>query len=125
MVIARDIRTLTLVGTEKSGLLSSSTALTGFKKKNFTMDISFHDMGLRLKTNGKIVLNKVNGTVRHGRMTAVMGPSGSGKTTFMTTLAGRAYYGRMLGHVLVNGKKDRITNYKNLTGFVPQEVRHA
>ena len=97
-------------------------AVGGFKRKHFTMDITFKDLSLKLRTNGNTVLNRVNGTIHHGRMTAVMGPSGSGKTTFMTTLAGRAHYGRMHGAIYVNGKKDRITNYKNLTGFVPQEV---
>ena len=39
----------------------------------------------------------------------------------MTTLAGRAYYGKMIGELLINNRKDKISNYKNITGFVPQE----
>ena len=55
-------------------------------------------------------------------MTAVMGPSGSGKTTFMTTIAGKAYYGRMTGEILINDNPNlAVYKFKNSTGFVPQE----
>ena len=51
-----------------------------------------------------------------------MGPSGSGKTTFMTTIAGKATYGKMSGTVLINERSDLpIRTFKNMTGFVPQE----
>ena len=44
----------------------------GFKKKEETLDISFVDLGLELKS-GKRVLEGVTGSIRHGRLTAIMG----------------------------------------------------
>ena len=54
-------------------------------------------------------------------MTAILGPSGSGKTTFLTTLAGKATYGKTVGSVFINGKADRISKFRDVVGFVPQE----
>jgi ABC-type multidrug transport system ATPase subunit len=67
------------------------------------------------------VLQGVTGELRHGRMTAILGPSGSGKTTFLTTLAGKATYGKMIGQVYINGEIERISKYRDVLGFVPQE----
>jgi len=67
------------------------------------------------------VLQGVTGELRHGRMTAILGPSGSGKTTFLTTLAGKATYGKTVGSVFINGKADRISKFRDVVGFVPQE----
>jgi ABC-type bacteriocin/lantibiotic exporter with double-glycine peptidase domain len=53
----------------------------GFAKKQFTMELTFSNLGLKLNKTGKVVLRNVSGTIRNSRMTAVMGPSGSGKTT--------------------------------------------
>ena len=49
------------------------------------------------------------GSIRHGRVTAVMGPSGAGKSTFVTTLCGKAYYGDVTGTVLINGKPESFS----------------
>ena len=87
----------------------------------FTMDVEFHQLGLRLHSNGMQVLAGVTGSCRKGRITAVMGPSGAGKTTFMNTLAGRAAYGRTTGEILINGKLDSVHNYSPWVGFVPQD----
>lgn len=89
-------------------------------------------------TNKK-VLDGVTGTIRSGRVTAVMGPSGTssahtsytisllsspllsltqyigaGKTTFLTTLAGKASYGKRTGTVLINGVPADIQQYKKV-----------
>lgn len=50
-----------------------------------------------------------------------MGPSGAGKTTFLTTLAGKAYYGSQTGKILINGQEGKIQNFRRLLGYVPQE----
>ena len=63
----------------------------------------------------------VSGAIRHGRVTAVMGPSGAGKSTFLTTLAGKATYGRQTGVILINGNEVPLSKYSKLVGFVPQE----
>ena len=52
-------------------------AFDGFKKKEETFDISFLNLGLELK-NGTKVLSGVTGSIKSGRLTAIMGPSGSG-----------------------------------------------
>ena len=78
-------------------------------------------MGLNIKGSGKSVLKGVSGKIMHGRVTAVMGPSGAGKSTFMTTLAGKAYYGDQTGKVLINGVEESLSKYKRVVGFVPQE----
>jgi ABC-type multidrug transport system ATPase subunit len=53
----------------------------------------------------------------------VMGGSGSGKTTFLTTLAGRSYYGVQTREteIYINGKKSSLSNHKDNIGFVPQD----
>ena len=50
-----------------------------------------------------------------------MGPSGAGKSTFVTTLAGKAYYGDSTGVILINGKERPLNDFKKVVGFVPQE----
>ncbi len=39
----------------------------------------------------------------------------------MSTLAGRASYGRTLGQIMLNGSADSLLKYPKLVGFVPQE----
>eukprot|EP01123_Difflugia_compressa_P012693 TRINITY_DN5542_c0_g1_i1.p1 TRINITY_DN5542_c0_g1~~TRINITY_DN5542_c0_g1_i1.p1 ORF type:complete len:1022 (+),score=141.02 TRINITY_DN5542_c0_g1_i1:292-3066(+) len=93
------------------------------RKKLHTVDISFENLSLTIekKNSKKVVLSGVNGVVRAGRITAVMGPSGAGKTTFMTTLAGKAYYGKTGGILRLNGVEAPIKNIRSMMGFVPQE----
>lgn len=93
------------------------------RKKDFFIDFAFEDLGLEIsKGSDKIkVLAGVTGEIKHGRVTAVMGPSGAGKTTFLTTLAGKAYYGAQTGKILINGQESKIQHFRKLLGFVPQE----
>ena len=102
-----------------------------------TLSPRFDNLGLKLKTNGKQVLAGVTGEILHGRVTAVMGPSvsfrhahkpvtstvlqGAGKTTFLSTLSGKAAYGSQTGDIFLNGKKEPLSKYRRLVGFVPQE----
>mgnify|MGYP000141187841 CR=1 FL=1 len=102
------------------GVSDDTNAVAG-KKKTFTIDFEFDSLGLELKKGGKAVLQGVTGTIRHGRVTAVMGPSGAGKSTFVTTLCGKAYYGNMTGTVKINGIAEPFSKYQTITGFVPQE----
>src|SRR3989338_8635674 len=67
-------------------------------------------------------MSGVTGSIEHGKLTAVMGVSGAGKSTFISTLAGRAYYGTTVGKIFVNGKAVHSLNrFKNRIGFVPQD----
>jgi ABC-type multidrug transport system fused ATPase/permease subunit len=86
-----------------------------------SLTFSFEKLGLNLNGSGRTVMQGVSGSISPGRMTAIMGPSGCGKSTFMTTLAGRAYYGTTSGTILVNGEKTPLSRCKKLVGFVPQE----
>eukprot|EP01080_Neovahlkampfia_damariscottae_P000220 gene220-4466_t len=86
----------------------------------FRIDIGFNNLSVQLR-NGKKILQNVCGEFKNGRLTAIMGLSGSGKTTFLTTLSGRQYAGRVSGDVLFNGKAVSLSKYDKLFGFVPQE----
>ena len=71
--------------------------------------------------NPKVVVDHVSGEVPAATMTAVMGPSGAGKTSFMNVLCDRAGYGVTTGTLKLNGRKDRISNHRDIMGFVPQD----
>ncbi|KAL0482318.1 hypothetical protein AKO1_012987 [Acrasis kona] len=92
-------------------------------ENKFFMDIGFQDLTLTVKTGGgeKMILDHLNGEIKHGTLTAVMGLSGSGKSSFMTTLVGRANYGTTTGTVFINNKIDSLSKYDRMVGFVPQE----
>ncbi|GAB4817511.1 hypothetical protein N2152v2_004557 [Parachlorella kessleri] len=89
------------------------------------LGVEFRDLGLRLRSCGKVVLAGVTGQLRAARTTAIMGPSGAGacvrKTTLLNTLSGKASYGVRTGDILVNGRPDRLERYKPVMGFVPQD----
>jgi len=89
--------------------------------KVLPFDVSFENLGLKLHGSGKIVLDGVTGTLKASEVTAIMGPSGSGKTTFLTTLAGRATYGTLMGKTFLNSSEVYLPRYQRLIGFVPQE----
>lgn len=88
--------------------------------RRFRVDFEFRDLGLKIKGSGKSVLAGVTGKIKSAHITAVMGPSGAGKSTFMTTLAGKAYYGDTQGVVLINGVERQLADFKRVVGFVPQ-----
>lgn len=48
----------------------------GFAAGRVQLDVGFENLGLKLKSCGKMVLQGVTGCLKHGRLTAVMGPSG-------------------------------------------------
>ena len=104
----------------KSRAGSTSTVID-LEQKVFRIEFSFVDMGLKLKKGGKKVLASVSGSLRHSCLTAIMGPSGAGKTTFLNTISGKAYYGDRTGELLINGRRDKLTKYAMVTGFVPQD----
>jgi ABC-type multidrug transport system ATPase subunit len=56
---------------------------------------------LSFKTNkNKFIINKLNGEIVSGRLTAILGPSGSGKTTLIECIANRRKKG-VSGNVCV------------------------
>ena len=58
---------------------------------------------LKVKINGKDILNGLNLSVKPGEVHAIMGPNGSGKSTLASVLAGRDEYEVTGGDVLYKG----------------------
>ena len=87
------------------------------------MTFKYSNLTLTVQAAGKpkVVVNRVAGEVPAATMTAVMGPSGAGKTSFMNVLCDRAGYGVTTGELLLNGRVDRISNHRDVMGFVPQD----
>ncbi|KAI8611099.1 P-loop containing nucleoside triphosphate hydrolase protein [Chytriomyces sp. MP71] len=100
------------------------TALTaGFHKglegnETLSMNYDFDSLSLRLP-DGKEILQGVTGSIKAGRMTAIMGPSGAGKTTFMNVLMGRT--SRTSGTLMINQSVAEMSTFRKIIGFVPQE----
>lgn len=102
-----------------SGIVKMAT--NSETRKRPLMELSFKDLTLTLKSNGKQVLRCVTGSMKPGRITAVMGPSGAGKTSLLSALAGKAVGCKLSGLILINGKQESIHSYKKIIGFVPQD----
>ena len=93
----------------------------GMHLKMSGISIEFDNLGVKLKSSRKCILEGVSGEFRSKRVAAIMGPSGAGKTTFMNALCGRAYYGTTTGSIRINGQTSSIAAIKPLRGFVPQD----
>ena len=87
---------------------------------NFTMDIEFNNLTMRLKSNNKVIVNNVCGRLPSGTITAVMGPSGSGKSSFLSALRNQAPYGKISGEIKINDKVRCISDFSDVVGYVPQ-----
>ncbi|CAN6997652.1 unnamed protein product [Brassica rapa subsp. trilocularis] len=103
-----------------SGLVNMAT-YSEVRKRRTLMELSFKDLTLTLKSNGKHLLRCVTGTMKPSRITAVMGPSGAGKTSLLSALAGKAVGCSLSGLILINGKQESIHSYTKIIGFVPQD----
>jgi ABC-type multidrug transport system ATPase subunit len=72
----------------------------------------------------KTVLDNVNGSLRSGRLTAIMGPTGSGKSSLLNVLAGRVLYvknGALTGALLTNGQPRDQGRFKRISAYVLQD----
>ena len=103
-----------------SGLEATAQTLVCEGGKMRGLDLTFDNLSLKLP-NGKRLLQGVSGSLKSGRLAAIMGPSGAGKTTFLFTLCGKATYGTMEGTLRINGEEATVQDYRSSFGFVPQE----
>ncbi|KAI1095444.1 ABC-2 type transporter [Rostrohypoxylon terebratum] len=88
--------------------------------KNETV-FTFQDVNYTIPYDGKErkLLQKVQGCVRPGKLTALMGASGAGKTTLLNTLAQRINFGVVTGDFLVDGRPLPMS-FQRATGFAEQ-----
>lgn len=85
--------------------------------------IAFRDVSFTYPDTGIKALDRINFTVEPGQMLAIIGKTGSGKSTIANLLL--RMYDVSEGTVLVddqNIKNINLTDYRQQTGFVPQEV---
>ncbi|ODV83954.1 hypothetical protein CANARDRAFT_202053 [[Candida] arabinofermentans NRRL YB-2248] len=69
------------------------------------------------------LLDKVQGVVYPGTLTALMGESGAGKTTLLNVLSRRVETGVVTGSMFINGK-DIDSSFERRTGYVQQQDLH-
>ena len=83
--------------------------------------------GISLEIKGKDVerrlLDNLDGSVRSGRMKALMGVSGAGKTTLLNVLAGRSKIGTLSGDLAIDGQL-LPKSFQGRMGYVQQEDVH-
>ncbi|KAL7273249.1 Multidrug resistance protein [Rhizina undulata] len=78
---------------------------------------------IKIKGEGRRLLDHVDGWVKPGTLTALMGVSGAGKTTLLDVLASRVTMGVVTGDMLVNGHS-RDSSFQRKTGYVQQQDLH-
>lgn len=87
------------------------------------LSFAFQDL-TRTMGCDKTILEGVTGTIDRGTLFGVMGGSGAGKSTFMNVLMGKLR--ATAGSIEVNGREDKLSRYKKLYGYVPQDdILHA
>jgi len=98
---------------EKSDIVSGSS------------ELAFRDLNYRVKApnNEELhILRHVSGSVKAGRLTAIIGASGSGKSTMLDVLAQRKTRGRVNGFVELDGVRiPKPACWKRITGYVMQQ----
>jgi ATP-binding cassette, subfamily G (WHITE), member 2, PDR len=83
-------------------------------------DVSYE---IKVKKETRQILDRVNGWVKPGTLTALMGVSGAGKTTLLDVLASRTTIGVITGEMLIDGRL-RDSSFQRKTGYVQQQDLH-
>ena len=78
---------------------------------------------IKIKKEGRRILNDVDGWIKPGTLTALMGATGAGKTSLLDTLASRVTMGVVTGQMMVNGQQ-RDSGFQRKTGYVQQQDLH-
>ena len=97
-----------------SDVIQKQTAI--FQWKDVCFDI-------KIKKETRRILDRVDGWVKPGTLTALMGVSGAGKTTLLDVLAQRVTIGVISGEMLVDGRP-RDESFQRKTGYVQQQDLH-
>lgn len=100
--------------TSATDIIQKQTAI--FSWRNVCYDI-------KIKKEGRRILDHVDGWVKPGTLTALMGVSGAGKTTLLDVLATRVTMGVISGEMLVDGQQ-RDDSFQRKTGYVQQQDLH-
>ncbi|KUJ09554.1 putative ABC transporter [Mollisia scopiformis] len=106
----------------------STTLSTSEKKRNLQKQTSVFQWkdicyDIKIKKEDRRILNRVDGWVSPGTLTALMGPSGAGKTTLLDVLAKRDTIGIASGEALVVGRP-RDVSFQRKTGYAQQQDIH-
>ena len=78
---------------------------------------------IKIKGQPRRILDRIDGWVQPGTLTALMGVSGAGKTTLLDVLATRTTIGVISGDVFVDGRQ-RDESFQRKTGYVQQQDLH-
>ncbi|KAG0161727.1 hypothetical protein PDIDSM_667603 [Penicillium digitatum] len=78
---------------------------------------------IKIKGTHRLILDRVDGWVKPGTLTALMGVTGAGKTTLLDVLADRATIGIVTGEMLIDGRL-RDDSFQRKTGYVQQQDLH-
>ena len=114
--IQKSIRNRMLVELAKQQ--KANTGARVFSTNQKSLDIEFDQLEFKLP-DGNVIMKDVSGFFKMGKVTAIMGPSGAGKSTLFSLLTGKIPKSK--GTILLNGKKQDLSKYKKLVGFVPQD----
>lgn len=78
---------------------------------------------IKIKSENRRILDRVDGWVKPGTLTALMGVTGAGKTSLLDVLANRVTMGVITGDMLVDGRP-RDGSFQRKTGYVQQQDLH-
>ncbi|EDW77382.2 uncharacterized protein Dwil_GK18117, isoform C [Drosophila willistoni] len=98
----------------------NGVALTDQQPK--TLELNFQEVNYTLQNVIKgptQILKQASGTLKSGRLTAILGPSGAGKSTLLNVLAAFKING-VDGQFLINGKPRDIMAYRKMSSYIPQ-----
>ncbi|KAG2234181.1 hypothetical protein INT48_005981 [Thamnidium elegans] len=99
-----------------SEMMESISSGTTFSWQNIEYTVPIKGGQLQL-------LNKINGIVKPGHLTALMGSSGAGKTTLLDVLARRKTLGKVEGRQYLNGEA-LMNDFERTTGYCEQMDIH-
>lgn len=87
--------------------------------QDFGLSFGYTGLSFHPKSSPRPILQNVTGSINVGSLVAVMGGSGAGKSTFVNVLMGKTHHTG--GMVTINGVPSKISRYKKLIGYVPQD----